>query len=518
MLRTLIWMTIAVSAATSSADELPQIQDTPKTIDPARILSEPLTKPVSGDFTESSLRELVEWLRDRNGLSVLVHERALNDAGVSLAEPLSDRIDNQPLYLLLNRLQQIEVAWYMEKGMLHLTSEEEVLTRIVTQAYNVSDLIDSGIDVDSLIDTIVSTIAADTWAENGGGEGEIRAIGDVLFVSQNDRVLSQVAALLEALRSHGRQTMVGEPSLHEKIREQLSKSVSIDFNDTPLLDAVAELAAKSEIDIRLDRPALADIRLRDREPVTLTLSDRPVGTVLQAMLRELELDWVIDSGVLQVTSMEREESQLKVAVYDVRDLCRDRNEAEALIEAITAQTDSASWAENGGGEADIRSASPGTLVVSQREQTHVELLALLEAYREALRSSKPRVAPDDGDELTTVYYRTYTGVASDLVKLIPEMVAPDTWGGEGDAETWIVMATSEPRIIQTNEKAVSHEVKQSTLIVRNKRRVQGEIAKFIRRVEAGDQYNTMETPKSGGLGGGGGGFGGGFFSVPFTVE
>jgi hypothetical protein len=518
MVRSLVWIVLATCIGTATADNLPIIQDTPQTIDPASLLPEDLIKPVSGDFKESSLRELVEWLREKNGLSVLVHERALHDAGVSLAEPVSDHIDNQPLYLLLNRLQQIEVAWYMEKGMLHLTSDEDAHARIVTQAYNVGDLIDTGLDVDSLIDAITSTIATDTWAENGGGEGEIRAIGDVLFVSQNDRVLGGVAALLEALRHHGRQTLVGEPTLHGKIREQLGKPVSVDFNDTPLLDAIAELSAKSEIDIRLDRPALAEIRLRDREPVTLTLSDRPVETVLQAILSELELAWIIDRGVLQVTSLDREQSQLKVAVYDVRDLCRDDDEAEALLEAITAQTDSASWAQNGGGEADIRSATPGTLVVSQREHAHVELLALLEAYREALRSSKDRAAPDNGDELTTVYYRTYTGLASDLTKLLPAMAAPDTWGGEGETGAWIVIATSKPLITQATDKTPFHAVEQSTLIVRNKRRVQTEIAKFISRVESGDQYGTMELPTKGGLGGGGGGFGGGFFSIPNTVE
>ncbi|MGL4514440.1 MAG: hypothetical protein ACRCT8_15230 [Lacipirellulaceae bacterium] len=57
-------------------------------------------------------------------------------------------------------------------------------------------------DFDSLIDLIVSTVASDTWAENGGGEAEIRPFPTnlSLVVSQTQAVHEEIADLLEQLR------------------------------------------------------------------------------------------------------------------------------------------------------------------------------------------------------------------------------------------------------------------------------------------------------------------------------
>ena len=57
-------------------------------------------------------------------------------------------------------------------------------------------------DFDSLIDLIVSTVQSDTWAENGGGEAEIRPFPTnlSLVVSQTQAAHEEIADLLEQLR------------------------------------------------------------------------------------------------------------------------------------------------------------------------------------------------------------------------------------------------------------------------------------------------------------------------------
>lgn len=57
-------------------------------------------------------------------------------------------------------------------------------------------------DFDSLIDLIISTVASDTWVENGGPEAEIRPFPTnlSLVVSQTQDVHEQIADLLEQLR------------------------------------------------------------------------------------------------------------------------------------------------------------------------------------------------------------------------------------------------------------------------------------------------------------------------------
>ena len=57
-------------------------------------------------------------------------------------------------------------------------------------------------DFDSLIDLIVSTVAAETWAESGGGEAEIRPYPNnlSLVISQTQAVHEQIEDLLDQLR------------------------------------------------------------------------------------------------------------------------------------------------------------------------------------------------------------------------------------------------------------------------------------------------------------------------------
>ena len=65
-------------------------------------------------------------------------------------------------------------------------------------------------DFDSLIDLITSTIATETWAENGGGEAEIRPFPTnlSLVISQTQAVHEEIADLLEQLRRLGPRGLV----------------------------------------------------------------------------------------------------------------------------------------------------------------------------------------------------------------------------------------------------------------------------------------------------------------------
>lgn len=508
--------------STARSAEAPAIAEGPRVIDPAQFLPGPLQARVTADFSNSSLRELVDWLREDQAMSVLVHQRTLEEEGVALADRVTDRLDNGPLYQLLDRLDHLGIGWWWDDGMLHLSTSEDAESRLVTATYNLGDLIDAGYDAYSVVETLLSTVAVDTWAANGGFEGaDAMVLGDVLFVSQTDRAQRSVAALLAGLLQHGRQTLVNEPSEHEALREKLNTEVNADFDDMPLAEAVADLAAQSGADIRLDSQALRDLRVREREPVRLTLTDRPLKTVLSAMLRDLDLTCTPRDGVLLVTNDDDESDDLLIAVYDVRDLCRDESETDALIGAIQTQTDVETWAANGGENAEICPARLGTLVVSQREQAHTRLLRLLEMYREALRSSKPRAEEStDEDAIKTVYYRIYRETAADLATRLPVLVPSDSWadpnaaGGLGS----IVSVASTPQIGPPAGDAAPQTVPHTTLIITQTNTIHREIAATLQRIQAGDPLDTGEADQSGGGGGlgggGGGGFGSGYFSVP----
>ena len=495
---------------------LPKIADEPKAIDPSKLLPPELVVKATQDFSDSSLREVVAWLQEEQGMVVLLDKKSLNEIGVSVAEPVSDRLNDASVYLLLNRLKSMGIGWHYNDEVLYITSVKVAKTRTTTLPYNVGDLMDAGYDLDHLVSVVTNTIAPDSW-EEVGGIGALNSLGDVLFVRHAYEQQRGVDALLQALRKHSRQTFLDDPPQHREFREKLLTNVSVNFSDTPLTTAIDQLADASKSDIRLDLPALRDAGIRERELLTLKLVDRKLATVLQGLSLDLELTWILRDGVLWITTPTVAEAFLRTAVYDVQDLCRNKDETQALIEAIVAQSTPDSWSISGG-VGEIEFAKPGTLAVTHQEQVHQQVLHLLEIYRTALRSSKPR---DRGEEeetdVITVYYRLHSKVATDLSEMLPFLVRPDTWQLEenGDKPGLMFVVSSEPDFSSTRgsdkaasaarQSATSLIVDRSVLIIRQTRVAHDEIREVIRRVKTGDAPAGIL---------GAGGFGGGFFTIP----
>jgi hypothetical protein len=104
------------------------------------------------------------------------------------------------------------------------------------------------------------------------------------------------------------------------------------------------------------------------------------------MLQQLQLTYLIQNEVLLITTPERADAELKICVYDVREIVGSSKEKDPavglLIDAIVACVATDTWAENGGGEAEIRWINPGFLVVSQTQAVHEEVRALLATIRD----------------------------------------------------------------------------------------------------------------------------------------
>ena len=91
--------------------------------------------------------------------------------------------------------------------------------------------------------------------------------------------------------------------------------------------------------------------------------------------------------MLIITTPEEAEAELTTCVYDVRDLIGENKENKdvlALIDVIVSCVATETWAENGGGEAEIRSLRPGLLVISQTRAVHDEIAELLGVIRQIL--------------------------------------------------------------------------------------------------------------------------------------
>ncbi|QDT48056.1 hypothetical protein Pan258_20960 [Symmachiella dynata] len=510
-------------AAAATEKKIPEISDEPRTVDPATLMPKKLAARATVDFSDSSLREVLDWLRDEQGLVVLLEKNALAEKGISLSEPLSDHLNDAPIYLLLNRLRSLGLDWYFENEILHITTAEIAEEQLQLQSYNISDLFEAGYDEDSLADAVTTTVKPESWQEIGG-PGVYQTLGDVVFVRQTGDIQRQVQGLFAALRKHGRQTFSYDPPANLQLQQKLMENVSVNFKETPLEDAVKTLATEANVDMRLDKPDLLKQGIREREPITLSLTDRNLETALRAMLLDLKLTWVLQDGVLWITSVDKAGKIMKTAVYDVRDLCRDDNESDALYDAISSQANPELW-EIRSGPGQLNFPQAGTLVVYAQDQLHQEVLGLLETYRTALRSSKPReIEAVDPQEVVTVYYRLHANVAHSLSFHLQYLVEPDSWENEDhpDAPGEISLVESVPDIQgaegklslavagQAADAARTAVISRAVLVIRQTRENHKKIAEVINRVRTGDPIGV--DTQQGGFGGGGGGFGGGYFS------
>lgn len=500
-----------------------EISDEPKGIDPATLLPPELAAPVTVEFQEASLADVVSWLQKEQGIVAIPDENALADEGPLTGEPISDHLRDAPVYLLLDRLSAVGMAWHYDDGVVHITSSSEAEGTMATQNYNVGDLFDAGYTSDSLVNTITTAIAPTSW-EEVGGPGSILALGDVLFISQTTQEQLQVAGLLAALREHGRRTYVYDNPLHEELRAALARNVTVDFRDVRLDAAIRQIAEQAGVDIRLDLAELAQAGIRDRQPVSLSLADQKLSVVLKALLKKLKAAWVIRHGALWITTQDGAEALMQVAVYDVRDLCRDQSEADALKEAITSQRPT-EW-EEVGGPGSVSFPLPGVMVVSQPEEIHDLILATLENYRVALRISKRRQRGGvDPKEVVTRYYRMPSEMASDLSAALPQLISPETWRSEEfpDAPGKVIRLASRGEVVGASQDpkpagggADGILLPFSVLVITQHREVHDALPLLIAKIEKGEPatgFVISVIPVQGGMGGGGmggGGFGGGY--------
>lgn len=496
---------------------LPVIADEPRTVDPATLVPAALSRKMTVDLRDSSLSELAAWIEENAEIPVLFDRAALENSGIPLGEPVSDWLTDDPLYLLLNRLKSSGLSWYVADNVLRITTTEVTESRTITMPYSVGDLLDQKYMASNLEEVIMVSLGGLWMVEDGEG-GSLEFLGDVLFVRQTEEFHRRLNGLLTALRGHGRRTFVLDPPEHEVLRSRLLENLSVDFVDVPLVEAVARIAQRAGIDIRVDSTALRQVRIRDREPVTLTLADRELQTVLQVMLSDLKLVRTQRDGVLWITTRQTAESQLITAVYDVRDLCRDEAESFALSDAVFSQT-AGPWREMEGEGGTLAFARPGTLIVRHTDRIHGEVLRLLESYRSALLKSKPREQRDPEAEVLTRYYRIQTTVAADLKDKLPAMISPESWKSEENPNgvgsvIQIAGGQSASPAVLSGKSGVepAHFVTDNTvLVVTQTRATHKLIDELLRRIQQGD--GPLET--GGGLGGGG--FGAGFFSLP-TLE
>lgn len=162
-----------------------------------------LEKRVNLSVSDRPLQEVVMDVSRQVGTPIWLDRPGLHDAGIDGDEPVSVVFDNLPLRFAMEvLLSPYDLTCCYDREMITVTSNYGY-RKLHVRVYPIGDLLqDRCTDFDGLTDLIHSIVAAETWAENGGGDADTRPapFADALVISQTAPVQLDIEDLLARLR------------------------------------------------------------------------------------------------------------------------------------------------------------------------------------------------------------------------------------------------------------------------------------------------------------------------------
>lgn len=407
------WLLLFSLAPLTSRAAQPAAPPLPKH-DPESPVEAALHEKVNWEFVEVPLSEVADKIKAEQKINVVFDTKALEEAGAGTDTPITFKLSGVTLRSALRLvLAQLDLAFVGEGRVLTITTPEKANNFLTTKVYEVHDLVgESGNqDIEALIEVITTTLAPTTWDEVGG-PGSIKAHRQSLVISQTQEVDEQIQQFLTALRkvkeaAPRRERAWAEDTMNvaamEQIQQKLARRVTLNWTENPLADAMDAVQKEYLIPVQFDKKALEEAGAGTDTPVSLQVTDVALGNALKVCLQRLDLTYIIRDEVLLITTPEKANNFLQVAVYPVADLVSQTNdEADAdyehLQEVITTTIAPTTWDEVGGPGSIKAFENAGSLVISQTQEVHEQLADLFAKLR--AKQAKP-VAGAAGDSHQT---------------------------------------------------------------------------------------------------------------------
>jgi RNA polymerase sigma factor (sigma-70 family) len=186
-----------------------------------------LAAAIKLDLKDVPLEDALEEFRKRSGMNVWVNWQDLQGQGVAKEHPITLRIEGMPARTALRvLLRSADLGYFVEDGVLNVTTHQASQQMLVRRIYPVADLVASDTKAENLIEVITASTGRENWASlglggmagggglggvgigagglpGGGGSGTIVyfAEGRSLVVNQTTDVQEPIGQLLEELRA-----------------------------------------------------------------------------------------------------------------------------------------------------------------------------------------------------------------------------------------------------------------------------------------------------------------------------
>jgi hypothetical protein len=284
---------------------------------------------------------------------------ALEQLGVSLRDPvtvgLAETTVGDALKAVLNprKLDFVE-----QDGQLLVTSSRSHREQLRETRYKVTDLVGQNAETTArFAEMVQQLISPDSWRDKGG-RGTIKPAGGTLDVTQTGPVHYQLLVFCEKLRrARGKPPQsrldpqrFALPSRAMKAAKALGQPVTANFHEpAPLKDILGYIAGLANVDILVDRLALAGAGMSADMLASLAVDKQPLIVALDRLLGPLGLTCrVVDGNTLQVTTRKAMAARGELEFYRAAELIANDPMAEQLIERIKSGVAGSTWSDAGG--------------------------------------------------------------------------------------------------------------------------------------------------------------------------
>lgn len=394
-----------------------------KTDTARRQIEQALSKEVSLEIDDGSLKDALRLLSKSAGVNVTIDSAALDEEGISADTKVSVHLSGVSLRSTLKiLLSPLGLATLIEDEVLKVTSKTKAKGQQILIAYQVAGLVpqtkDGKPDFDELISLVTTVVEPDSW-EEVGGPGSIAASAptNALVILQSQAAHEEIQQLFSALRkwrdvkeaplkgegedSEARLPKTGLQKLRDEAASKrsqnrgiphlgdipdlrkndhlLRRKVSLHVEKQPLQSTLAHIATSSDLQLAIDKAGLAEEGVTEKTPVTITVDGVMTQSALNLILEPLKLAYVLEDGkVLRVSSQTRLRAPT-VRVYQVKTVIADPEvlDLKALSTLIQDTVQPDSWQKVGGQGSIATNEKTKSLVIRQSKEAQDEISRLL---------------------------------------------------------------------------------------------------------------------------------------------
>lgn len=313
---------------------------------PDEATKQALDQTVAVEFIDTPLNEAAEALAKMYNVKLAIDGKSLTDVGIPTDEPMNLAVRDVTLQSALNLLLD-------QYGLTAIPADGGGLTITTVEVADEVSFYEHDYDLTPILsrmrvsgDDLLHTLQQGTitqWETIDGIGGTHRLQGATLAIRQSWKGHRQIESLLADITRLVNPVKAPKATAaeqrHQEVLRALKKPVGLKFAETPLREAIKQLASAAGMMILVDVVALNEEGVSVKEPVTLDGDHDSLAAELDALLNSLELTRVAEDGVIKITTLPVMHDKQTARVFDARQKIQQLGGPQPLIDGIQAIPD-----------------------------------------------------------------------------------------------------------------------------------------------------------------------------------